>query len=170
MRGKNPAGYLSVWFDRFICALAQLSGYIIIFVTLAMSSDVVARYFLGSPMAWVFNVSQHLLAYSVFFAAAWVLKEGGHVKIDLVEVRLTQRQGDFLRFITSLLSLVACIVLLGSGVKEVLVSFRWGTIFPGPPPVPEYLTLGVIPFGTLLLVIQFGRDCWKFMNKLRRVS
>jgi len=131
---------------------------------------VVARYFLNAPMALVFNVSQHLLADLVFFSAAWVLKEGGHVKIDLIELRLKERQRDFLRLITSFLSMVACAVLCWSGVSAVLLSNRWGTILPGPPPVHEYLLIVVIPFGGFLLAVQFGRECWKYIGKLRRRS
>jgi C4-dicarboxylate transporter DctQ subunit len=158
----------SKWFDRCLYVLALVAALIVLFVTLAMSCDVVARYFLNSPMAWVFNVCQHLLAYLVFFAAAWVLREGGHVKIDLIEGRLRQPKGDFLRLITSILSMVACAVLFWSGAKAVLLSFRWGTILPGPPPVREYLLLAVIPFGSFLLAVQFGRDCWKYLGKLSK--
>jgi TRAP-type C4-dicarboxylate transport system permease small subunit len=159
---------MSTWFDWCLYVLALVSASIVVFVTLAISCDVVARYLLRSSMAWVFNVSQHLLAYLVFFAAAWVLREGGHVKIDLIEVRLRQRRGDFLHLIQSFLSMVACAVLFWSGAKAVLLSFRWGTILPGPPPVHEYILLAVIPFGSFLLTVQFGRDCWKYIDKLRK--
>ena len=165
---KNICGFVSTLFDRCLYALALMAASIVVFVTLAMSCDVVARYLLGSPMAWVFNVSQHLLPYIVFLAAAWVLREGGHVKIDLIEARLKQRKGDFLRLTTSLFSMIACAVLFWSGANAVLLSFRWGTIFPGPPAVHEYLILGVIPLGSFLLVVQFGRDCWKYIDKLRK--
>lgn len=168
MDRKNLCGLVSTWFDRCLYAFALVAASIVVFVTLAMSCDVVVRYFLRSSMAWVFNVSQHLLSYMVFLAVAWVLKEGGHVKIDLIEARLRQRQGDFLRLTTSLLSMVACAVLFWSGANAVLLSFRWGTILPGPPPVHEYLLLVIIPFGSFLLTVQFGRDCWKYIDKLRK--
>jgi len=165
---KNICGFVSTWFDWCLYVLALIAGFIVVFVTFAMSCDVVARYLLRSPIAWVFNVSQHLLAYLVFFSAAWVLREGGHVKIDLIEARLTQRRRDFLRLITSSFSMIACAVLFWSGANAVLLSFRWGTIFPGPPPVHEYLILGVIPLGSFLLIVQFGRDCWKYIDQLRK--
>jgi C4-dicarboxylate transporter DctQ subunit len=165
---KNICGFVSIWFDRCLYILALIAASVVVFVTLAVSYDVIARYLFGVSMAWVFNVNQHLLAYLVFFSAAWVLREGGHVKIDLIEAKLRQRKGDFLRLIQSILSMVACAVLFWSGANAVLLSFRWGTILPGPPAVHEYLLLGIIPLGSLLLTVQFGRDCWKYMDKLRR--
>jgi TRAP-type C4-dicarboxylate transport system permease small subunit len=161
---------ISTWFDRFLYALAVVASFIVIFVTFAISCDVVVRYFFKISMAWTFNVSQHLLAYLVFFAAAWVQREGAHVKIDMIEERLSQRRGDYLRLTTSFLSMVACAVLFWSGMNATLLSFRWGTMLPGPPEVYEYLLLAVIPFGSFLLTIQFARDCWNYLNKLRRRS
>lgn len=157
----------SAWFDRVLYALMAVASFFILFVSLAVSCDVVARYVFNSPMAWVFNVSQHLLLYIVFFAAAWVLKDDGHVKIDMIEAKIKGWRGDFLRLVTSLLSMAACAVLFWTGINAVLRSFKWGTILPGPPPVHEYILLAVIPLGSLLLAVQFGRDCWHHINKLR---
>ena len=168
MVSKNTSGFVSTWFDRCLYVLALIGAFIVVFVTLDTSFDVVARYFFGAPQAWVFNVNQHLLAYLVFGGAAWVLREGQHVKIDLVEAKMGQRKRNFLWLIQSLLSMFACAVMFWWGAKAALLSFRWGTTLPGPPAVREYLLLGIIPLGCLLLTIQFGRDCWKYINTIRR--
>jgi TRAP-type C4-dicarboxylate transport system permease small subunit len=170
MAGRVGCGLVSTWFDRCLNALALIGAAIVVFVTLAMSCDAIARYFFGFSMAWVYNMSQHLLLYVVFLSAAWVLREGAHVSIDLIEERLSERRGYFLRLTTSFLSMLACAVLCWSGSKATLQSFRWGTIFPGPPAVYEYLVMAIVPVGSFLLIIQFGRNCWGYTNRLRRRS
>jgi TRAP-type C4-dicarboxylate transport system permease small subunit len=167
---RNVCAIVPTWFDRCLDALALIGAAIVVFVTLAMSADAIARYLFGFSMAWVYNVSQHLLLYVVFLPAAWVLREGAHVSIDLIEERLSERRRYFLRLTTSFLSMLACAVLCWSGIKATLQGFRWGTIFPGPPAVYEYLVMAVVPIGSLLLIIQFGRNCWNYTNRLRRRS
>jgi TRAP-type C4-dicarboxylate transport system permease small subunit len=165
---KNMCSFVSTWFDRCLYVLALLGAFILVFVTLDTSFEVVARYFFGVSLPWVFNVNQHLLAYVVFGGAAWVLREGQHIKIDLIETKMGQQKRNFLCFLQSLLSMVACAVMFWWGASAVLLSFRWGTTLPGPPAVSEYLLMGIIPLGCLLLTIQFGRDCWKYVNRFRR--
>ena len=158
---------MSRQFDRCLDVLAMIAGVLMVLVAIIVSVGVVARYFFGGALAWTFNISQHTLLYFVFLATAWVLREDGHVNIDLVEVRLAPRQRSLLRLITSFMALIACAVLFWSSLNAVLRSFHWGSTLVGPPPVPEFVLLAVIPFGSFLLIVQFGRRCWKYINALR---
>lgn len=167
MTPKNSHRSVSKWFEWCLYVLTLVAASIVVFVALAVSCDVVARYFFNAPMPWVFNVSRDLLVFLVFLAAAWVLKENAHVKIDLIELKLRPRQREFLSLTTLLMSTVACGLLFWAGVNATMDSFRWGTILPGPPAVHEYILLAVIPFGCFLLTVQFGRGCWKCIKKLR---
>ena len=158
---------ISFWFDRFLDILTVVSGGIVLFVILTVFADVVGRYFFNAPLTWVFGLSIHLLIYFVFLAAAWVLREGGHVNIDLLEMKLKPRHRSILRFITSLLAMISCGILFWSSIKAILLSYRWGTFMVGPPMVPEYILLLSIPIGTFLLIVQFGRECMKYTRGIR---
>ena len=69
-------------FDRTIGYLAFVAAIIIILTMLAVSAQIVMRYFLNRPMIWVMEITEISLLFITFLGTAWLLRREGHVKID----------------------------------------------------------------------------------------
>ena len=102
---------LTVIFDRTLDAMAILAGILLAFAVLSVSVAVATRYFLGYPIGWVIEISAYILLYITFLVAAWVLREEGHVTIDIVIEWLMPRTQSLINIITSTISAMVCFIL-----------------------------------------------------------
>jgi TRAP-type C4-dicarboxylate transport system permease small subunit len=107
------------------------------------------------------------MLYVTFLGAAWLLKEEGHVRVDILLVLLKPKSGALLNSITSILGVIACSVLAFYGTwstwlhyQKVLYTFTAMELLKWP-------FLIVIPFGSLLLLIQFVRSAYAYWGKFK---
>lgn len=147
---------------RFFDAVTRWCFYIGAFLIGAMAVtityDVIMRYALSRPNIWAMQSSEYIAIYSTFLAAAWILRNEGHVTIDLVTSRLTPRTQAVLNIITSIIGVCVCAILLWQSSKELVNSFQKGIATNYYPwVVTEWPTFAAVPFGSLLLSIQFVR-------------
>ena len=168
---KKAVNKVSNLFDSFLEFLGSLSGYIIIAVMLIVCAQVVARYFFRSPIQWVVEFSQFALLYIPLLGSAWLLKHEGHVSVDLLTHRLNPKSLSLLKFFTSLVGIMVSLVLVWYGGRVTVDLFQRDILIPEVVPIPEYIIVGIIPFGGLLMFIQFirrAKGCFIQWNSLRK--
>lgn len=156
MKTKGP-GKGSLIFDGLITALAVIAGVLLLGMVLIVSYNVLMRYFIGKPPVWATEMTEWILLYATFLAAAWVLKKDGHVKIDVVVIRLSQKKQHILSVIVCILGILTCGFLSYHGVKTVYSLYKRDVIMMGMILMPKYILVAVIPLGILLSSIQFMR-------------
>jgi TRAP-type C4-dicarboxylate transport system permease small subunit len=84
------------------------SGLLIVFSTLAISFEVVSRYFLRTPHDWNLELNIFLLIASTFLAAAATQEGRGHVGIEVLDSLLPPRWNWWRHLIADILSAVFC--------------------------------------------------------------
>jgi len=155
---------LNSLFDRTIGFLAILATILLAFVMLIVDWEVVARYFLKRPSSWMLEVVEFTLLYICFLGAAWLLKEEGHIKMDLVLSRLNPKAQLWLNVITSLLGAIICFITTWYGVKVSWDLHQSGQYFATFLKPPKYIIVGIVPVGCFLLSIQFLRRTYGFLR------
>jgi C4-dicarboxylate transporter DctQ subunit len=153
-------------FDSIVTGTAYLSGCIIIFMMLAISYEVVMRYFFGAPTGWVMDFSGYMQYGCVLLGTAWVLKIGSHTRIDILINSFRPRIQTILNMVTSSISLVACAVFGWKGFEATWGAFQRGDFLYREVEVPLSLLFAFIPFTFLLLCIQFGREIYNYWRAL----
>lgn len=148
---------LEAIFDAIINALAVFAGVLLILAMLIVCLDVVMRYFLGQPIAWAQEMIEYALLFLTFTGAAWLLKEEGHVKVDILINRISFEKRKILDVIVQILGIFLCTVLTYFGVKLAWDHFARGVYNPTLLEFPKGPLLAIIPIGTFLLLIQFIR-------------
>ena len=126
-------------------------------MVLIVSYNVFMRYFIGKPPVWATEMTEWILLYATFLAAAWVLKEDGHVKIDVVVIRLSQKKQHILSVIVCILGILTCAFFSYHCGKAVYSLYKRDVIMMGMILMPKYILVAVIPLGILLSFIQFIR-------------
>ncbi len=144
-------------FDRLIAALVELSGWLIAFIALSVCLEVVTRYVFNFPLTWTVDITEYLQLYIAFFAAAAVLQERGHVKLDLVLNAAGPRIRKTLETLANLLGAVTTGAIFFFSARVVYRTFIMETPVIKALEVPKWLVLIPIPFGCLLLTIEFIR-------------
>ncbi len=153
--------------DRVMEGFAWFAGFLMMFALITVCVDVVMRYFFNNPTGWVLQFSEYILLYIPFLAAAYVLKEESHIKIDIVLNRLSEKAQTLMNVVTSTLGFFILAVLTYYGA---LITFDY---YQRKVPtieylkIPEYLVIIVIPIGCFLFSIQFIRRAHKYYRILR---
>jgi len=147
-------------FDRMLTHLSILAGFLLVFATFSVTAEVIARYFLNSPIVWVVEISEYILLYVTFLAAAWVLKNEGHVKMDLILSRLNPKTQHLTNTITSVVGVIVCSIIGWHGVRVTWRLFQTDYFTPTILELPKFIIIVIIAIGSFLLVIQFLRRAY----------
>jgi len=153
-------------FDGILVASAFFSCFLLTFALLSVNAEILMRY-LGRPIIWATEVSEYILLYIGFLAAAWVLKREGHVKMDLVIKRLKPGAQAMFNLIISVVGVITFAFVVWYGTKVTWDYCQRGMYTSGAMTPPEWPILLVIPLGGLLLLIQFVIRAWGYLGQWR---
>ena len=161
------AAVIGLVIDRVLAILAVIAGVLCLFLMLGISTEVVTRYFFNIPIMGMLEASEMAMLYLTFLSAAWVLKNEGHVSMDLINSHLRPRALGILNTFLSMIGAAIALVLLWYGTEVTIGVFREGTNLPGNLDINKGYELVIIPIGSLLLFIQFLRRAYGFWKKSR---
>ena len=82
---------LVYFFDWLLNSLSFLTGAIIFIVMMTVCLNVLMRYAFNRPIMGVEEITEYLLLLITFIGSAWLLREEGHVGVDILMVRLSPR-------------------------------------------------------------------------------
>jgi TRAP-type C4-dicarboxylate transport system permease small subunit len=136
-------------------ALYYLSSVAILLSAFILTYEVIVRYVLRIPTIWEIETSVYLTVMATYLGAAYGLKDGAHINIDLVTRLFPKRVTETLTLVTSLIALVFCLILAwkGWGMWWEATSRGWcSESLWGPPLTIPYFFL---PFGMTLLSLQY---------------
>ena len=130
---------------------------ILVALVCAVTFEVVMRYGFNKPTRWVVEFSEYSLLYLAFLGGAWVLKEEGHVKVELLIDMLPTRVRETLHTITSLVGAGVCGLFCWVSAAYIWEIYGTGEILFKSVMVKKWLIMVIIPPGLLLLTLQFIR-------------
>lgn len=154
------------FFDKILNLLFYLSGSIVAFIAISVCYNVFMRYFFKSPPLWVVQATEYSLLWIVFLSASFLLREKGHISIDIMYSRLKGKKKEVVDFaiylicvffmgIFTFFSLMYFLECLSSNVTDV----RTYT-------VKKWVLFLVVPLGAFFLTIQFLRFLVEKIKKL----
>jgi len=161
---------LATIFDRILTISVFLTGVLVVFLMLSVSMEVALRYFFGRPTTWVTEISSYALLYIPFLAAAWILKEDGHVRMDFLLNKLNRKSQYFMNMLTSFVGATICFLLTCFGAKITIYFYEKGYRMASALRMPRYAVVAIIVFGSFLLFIQFLRMGCGYLEKLRALQ
>ncbi|WP_299232065.1 TRAP transporter small permease subunit [uncultured Halomonas sp.] len=139
---------LNEGFGRLIAPLLAV-------ITLIVIYDIAARFFIGRPSDWAFDVTKMLFGAHFMLMAAYGLRHHAHVEVDVLKRLLTRRKQAVLELLGYLLFFVPFIwMLLTFGWAFFERSFSRGETTYGMMSIPVYPVKGVIVVAALLLLLQ----------------
>ncbi len=155
--GKTPKNV----FDFIIESLTYIAGIIILAMTFTVSITAMARYLGFRPPDWTFQFSEYALLWFTFLAAAWLLREGGHISIDTVVTRFQPKTRQKVEIINDILGFIVSVTVFWFGTLHTIDLFQRGIMEVKGTTVPKFPIFLIIPLGSLALSIQFGRQFYK---------
>lgn len=151
---------LMALFDHVVNGMIFLAGLILVFIMLSVCLEVILRYFLNRPQVWVTEVTEVLLLYITFLGTTWLLRQEGHVKVDILLNRLKPRILALLGIFSSAIGILVSITLTVSGFQLTWDYVQRGIYTPTAMEIPVWIIIVIIPVGSLMLLVQFIRRGW----------
>jgi len=71
-------------YSALVSGLAIASGAIFGLMAFFIGADVFMRNVTGAGLSWVIELMEYAMYVATVFAAPWVLREGGHVSVDIL--------------------------------------------------------------------------------------
>ncbi len=158
---------LARFFDWIVNAFAFLAAVLLIFIMLSVTSEVVLRTFFNLPQVWVIEFCEYSLLFIAFLGAAWLLRNEGHVKMDLVLKRMGPNKQAIANIVSSAFGIIISLALIYYGTLVTWDNYQRGLYFYTVLQTPTAAILAVIPIGSLLLFIQFIRRTCGYVESWR---
>lgn len=155
-------------FDSILTAAGYATAGLVVLVTLLLIYEVIMRYFLHTPSGWAFDFTMYDICYLTFLGAPWLLREEGHVRIEIITSRLSNKGQGLLTSLTSFAALLACGIFFWEATKLTWDAYREHQFINGSIIVPRHMIIGIMPIGMFLLCVQFARMTWKNFRDFRR--
>jgi len=145
---------LRAW-NGFVLVLAWVAALLIGAMALHIGYDVAARYFFNAPTSWSNDLSEYSLLWATFFAGPWLVRNGGHVRIDILVERLPSRASRVLAVAIALMATVICLIGAWETAVETWDYWRRGTAFAKVWAVPQWLPYVAMPIGFAAMAVEF---------------
>jgi len=135
---------------EFICAVLMAG------VVLITTATIVFRYILQSSLPWSYEVLLGLMVYLTFFSGYVALRQGAHLRIDVVVGRLPLRAQMAVYLINQLVVIGVSLVMVIWGTEQTInYSDRFSLMLNIPQPV----FYAVIPLAGAAMIIECLRQC-----------
>ncbi|MCD6042934.1 MAG: transporter small permease [Burkholderiales bacterium] len=144
--------------DLLIDALALVAGALLCALVAIILVDVAARYLRWFSLAWGLEASEYMLYAITFLGAPWVLRERGHIAIELVVEHLPARARAAARLAADLLGAAVCAALLFFACRVLWRSYESGTMVHKSFVFPEWLVYAGMPPIFLILLVLYLRS------------
>jgi TRAP-type transport system small permease protein len=146
---------LSHWYGRLLDAMLLLACLLLLAMTLLIGMDVLLRNVGAGGIAPSNELSEDALYLITLMAAPGVLRQGQHIRVDIVLRLLPQQLGWMLEWICDIIGLVCCICFVWFGARVMLESLVSGSLSIKTLIIPEWWLLVPMPAAFALLSIEF---------------
>lgn len=134
-----------------------LSLFIMAFLVISISWEVLNRFVLGTSSVWVSEVSGYLVAGILFMAAGKVYRENGHVGMTMLVDRLPARLHYIVLGLVDFFVFVFASVMFWATYDMAILSYELGWRSSTTLAMPLYLPQSFMPVGSFILAIEAVR-------------
>ena len=156
---SGGATALEAGFGTLIELLALVASVALLAMVAIICADVLTRNVAlpGMPrgVAWSNEISELLLYAITLLAAPWLLREGRHIRVDIVLRALPRRAAYACEWIADALGFVCCLWLVWYGASAAWKSWAGDALSIKTLVMPEWWFLAPLPLCFALLAIEF---------------
>jgi TRAP-type C4-dicarboxylate transport system permease small subunit len=132
-----------------------LASAMVLIMTLLIGTDVGLRNAGLGGIAWSNEASEYMLYLITLLSAPWLLRQGKHIRIDIVLRALPPRVGWTLEWVGDLLGLLCSLYFVWYGMKVLVASYLAGSISIKTLIIPEWWLLAPMPLAFVAVSIEF---------------
>jgi len=165
---KVPIDSLEKIITRASAGLNYIGGCVLALLMFLSFSDVVGRYIFSRPILGAYEMIQCMMVVIGAFAVGYCALEKGHVSVDVLLLRFSQRSRDIIEVPISLISLILLVLLTWKSIGyayEAAFVMRTATDLLH---IPEYPFMALVSLGLFMLTIVFFLEFVQSIMKVMR--
>jgi TRAP-type C4-dicarboxylate transport system permease small subunit len=147
---------LSRAYGRILDGLFLAACLLLLAMTLLIGADVAGRNAGLGGIPWSGEVSEDILYLLTLLTAPWLLRQGQHIRVDILLRALPARLGWLLEWVGDLLGLACSLYFVWYGWKVLAASYASGAISIKTLVTPEWWLLVPLPVAFGLFAVEFG--------------
>ncbi len=113
---------------RLLSGLALVACFLVALMVVVICTDVFVRNLRLGNLPWATEVAEYTLYLSTFLAAPWLLRQGAHVRMDMVLKALPSTLAWALELLTDVIALFTCAGLALASGKAAAASAAQGSL------------------------------------------
>ena len=161
LKGINKA------IDFCLIVLSSIAALALGFLLVAICYATFSRFAFNKPLSNLVEYASYSLIYITFLGAPQILKNRGHINLDILTNTLAPKVNLMLSVAVNIAGAVICGVITwisfqvayGNFVNQIKVMDSMGT--------PQYLLTMAIPIGMFFMTVQFIRNTAQDFNSLK---
>lgn len=142
-------------FERLLSLIAGLVAISIALIAIGIPLNLLLIKMQWGSIWWMYEAVEYALYVGVFIAAPWVLRQGAHVRIDVVTANLPHALAVRLEQALDGFGAALCIVLCVYGVRAAVWEFQDGTLPDKDLRIANWYMLAVFAAAFALLAVEF---------------
>ena len=151
----------SALFGRLLDGMMLVACLLLLFMALLIGADVGLRNARLGGVSWSNEVSEYLLYLITLLSAPWLLRQGQHIRVDIVLRALPPKVGWVLEWVGDILGLVCSLYFVWFGAKVLATSYLSGAISIKTLVLPEWWLLVPMPLAFVAVSIEFVFRMWR---------
>ncbi len=146
---------LSAVFGRVLDGMMLAGCLLLLAMTLLIGADVATRNLGLGGIAWSNEVSENILYLLTLLSAPWLLRQGQHIRVDILLRAVPARAAYALEWLGDVLGLACSLYFVWYGIKVTASSYLAGAVTIKTLVTPEWWLLALLPVAFLLVAIEF---------------
>lgn len=144
-------------YDGFVNLMALIAAGMLLWLMVSVVISVVMRNAGMQPFAWLFTSAEYALLYMTMLGAPWLVREKGHVHIELVTAALPPAARRLLSRSVSAACILVCLILTWKGMDLVATNLQRNDFDVRSYFYPRWLLTITFPTAFGLMAIEFAR-------------
>ena len=159
---------LSRWHAHLLNGMLTAAGILLLTMTVMIGADVLFRNIGAGGIPPSNELSEDSLYLITLLAAPGLLRQGRHIRVDIVLRAAPQRVGWLLEWVGDVVGLICCLTFVWYGLSVAAASFSDGSISIKTLVLPEWWLLAPMPGAFALLALEFGFRMHRLASAERR--
>ena len=146
---------LSYHYSRLLDALMLVACFLLLTMTLLIGGDVLLRNIGLGGIPPSNEISEDIIYLLTLLAAPGLLRQGGHIRVDIILRALPAKVGWLLEWISDIIGVICCLYFVWYGTRVAVASFESGALSIKTLIIPEWWLLAPMPLSFALLGVEF---------------
>jgi TRAP-type C4-dicarboxylate transport system permease small subunit len=146
---------LSRWYGHVLEGMLGVACLLLLIMTLMIGADVLLRNLGLGGVPPSNELSEDSLYLITLLAAPGLLRQGQHIRIDIVLRALPFRLGWLLEWLGDILGIVCCLFFVWYGARVAAASLANGSLSIKTLVLPEWWLMAPMPVAFALLTVEF---------------